>query len=142
MNSKARPRLCAALLILLSCLRLSAGAAAAGEKEQGLNIGAILPSFISTDRPALDALTAELRGKIKTLGLNNGEAGGKKVSRALLLLPPDRGNTGVLNFEIEAGSRAGVYQCEALGRGVTSLEPKPGWTRGLIGAATIYYAPP
>ena len=130
------------LVLGLFCLGLTAGAAAADVKKEGLTAEILLPPFIPTDRPAMDELTTELRGRIKTLGLDNGEGKGEKVSRALLLLPHNRGQAGLLNFEIEAGSRPGVYQCEALGRGVTSLEPKPGWTQGLIGAATIYYLPP
>ncbi|HNW43762.1 MAG TPA: hypothetical protein PKI19_04605 [Elusimicrobiales bacterium] len=85
---------------------------------------------------------AESTGVVKGTGLNNiTGAKGEKVSRALLLLPHDRGGAGVLSFWIEAGTQPGVYQCPALGRGATSLEPKPGWVRGMIGGTTIYYAP-
>ena len=120
----------------------AAGAAYAGEKKEGFKAETLLPSSIPYDRPAMEELTAELRGKIKSLGLNGGlTVNGKKVSRALLLLSHDRAKAGVLNFEIEGGTRPGVYQCEALGRGVTSLEPVSGWTGGMIGGTTIYYAP-
>lgn len=98
----------------------------------------LVPSYIPAGRPAQAELTAELRAKVKTLGLNG--LGGK-VSKALLLLPKDRGAAGVLNFELEGGSRAGVYQCEALGRGLTSGEPKPRWPGGFIGDSAVYYAP-
>ena len=66
---------------------------------------------------------------------------GGAVSRALLLLPNDRARAGVINFEIESGSRAWVYQCEALGRGLTSTGHVAGWQRSLAGSATVYYAP-
>ena len=119
---------------------LTAGPAFAG--EPAVKSEALIPAAIPTDRPALDELTAELRGKVRTLGLNGlpGVKGGK-VSKALVLLPHDRGRAGLINFEIEAGSRAGVYQCEALGRGLTSTAPVAGWQRGMIGGTTIYYAP-
>lgn len=102
----------------------------------------LAPSYIPAGRPAQTELTAGLRAKIKKLGLNGlpGTKGGK-VSRALLLLPRDRGGAGVINFEIEGGKRAGVYQCEALGRGLTSSEPKPRWPGGVIGGSAVYYAP-
>jgi len=119
-----------------------AGSAYAGEKKESLKAETLLPASIPYDRPAMEELTAGLRGKIKSLGLNNtGAANGKSISRALLLLDHDRAKAGVLNFEIETGTRPGVYQCEALGRGITSLVPEPGWTRGMIGGTTIYYAP-
>ena len=118
------------------------GAAYAGEKKEDFKAETLLPAAIPYDRPAMEELSAQLRGKIKSLGLNGGlTVNGKKVSRALLLLSRDRAKAGVLNFEIEGGTRPGVYQCEALGRGITSFEPEPGWARGLIGGTTIYYAP-
>ena len=90
----------------------------------------------------MEELTAGLRGRVVTLGLNGIEGlKGRKVSRALVLLPRDRSRAGVINFEIEAGPEAGIYQCEILGRGETSTVPKPGWQGGLIDGATIYYAP-
>jgi len=101
----------------------------------------LAPAAIPADRPAQAELTAGLRAKVKTLGLNGFKAKGVPVSRALLLLPTDRAQAGVISFEIEAGTRAGVYQCEALGRGLTSLEPHAGWRSGLISGVTIYYAP-
>ncbi|MBI4351602.1 MAG: hypothetical protein HY550_09200 [Elusimicrobia bacterium] len=99
----------------------------------------LAPSYIPAGRPAQEELTSMLRAKVKTLGLNGLKGG--KASKALLLLPKDRGGAGVINFEIEGGSRAGVYQCEALGRGLTSSEPKPRWPGGLIGNSAVYYAP-
>lgn len=90
----------------------------------------------------MEALTAGLRGRVATLGLNGIEGvKGQKVSRALVLLPRDRARAGVLNFEIGTGPDAGLYQCEILGRGETSTVPKAGWQSGLIDGATIYYAP-
>ncbi len=120
----------------------AAGPALAAEKDEKLRPETLLPAFIPVERPAQADLTARLREKVKTLKLN-GIPGknGKKVSRALLLLPRDRGAAGVINFEIEGGRHPGVYQCEALGRGQTSTGPKPRWVSGLIGGATIYYAP-
>jgi hypothetical protein len=104
-------------------------------------IESIVPSFIAVDRPYLSVLTKELRVKVSSLGLNGSKgADGEKISRALALFAPDRAKAGVLSFEIETGSAPGVYQCEALGRGATSREPKAGWMSGLIGGATIYYA--
>lgn len=102
----------------------------------------LLPPFIHTDKPAMEELTAGLRGRAASLG-QNGIAGlkGLQVSRALALLPRDRARAGLLSFEIEAGPEAGLYQCETLGRGKTSTEPEPGWRAGLIDGATIYYAP-
>lgn len=126
--------------LVLTCLFfLPAAAARAGEPAFPESLA---PSYIPAGRPAQRELTALLRAKVKTLGLNglSGKAGGK-VSKALLLLPKDRGGAGVLNFEIEAGKRAGVYQCEALGRGLTSSEPKPRWPGGFIGGSAVYYAP-
>jgi len=113
-------------------------AAAEGAKAE---MTALIPAAIPADRPAQPKLTADLRLKVKTLGLNGQEGPGGAVSRALLLLPHDRARAGVINFEIEAGSRAGVYQCEALGRGTTSTAPVSGWQWGLIGGVTAYYIP-
>jgi len=121
--------------LALACLFSLTPAAFAAEKAFAPET--LAPSYIPADRPAQAELTAELRSKIKTLRLN-GKGG---LSKAILLLPKDRGGAGVLSFEIEAGSRAGVYQCEALGRGMTSTTPVAGWQTGLIGDATIYYAP-
>jgi hypothetical protein len=103
---------------------------------------ALAPSYLPVSRPAQEELTAGLREKVRTLGLNGlpGPEGGK-VSKALLLLPNDRARAGVINFELEAGSRAGVYQCEALGRGITSTAPADGWQWGFIGGTKIFYAP-
>ena len=93
------------------------------------------------------ALTAKIRRKTGRLGLN-GVTGpyGEKLSRVLALLPADRAKAGVVTFEIEKGPRRGVHQCEALGRGSTSLTSKAGWIPGTIqepdGRETkIFYAP-
>lgn len=128
-------------LILACILSLPAsGPAFAGEEV--FKPESLAPSSVPTGRPALAELTAGLRARVKKLPLNGlpGPKGGK-VSKALLLLPRDRGGAGVLSFEIETGEQAGVYQCEALGRGLTSSEPKPRWPRGFIGDAAVYYAP-
>lgn len=103
---------------------------------------AAAPVYIPAGRPALDELTAGLRARLATLGRNGlpGPAGGT-VSRALLLLPRDRARAGALSFQLETGKRAGLYQCEALGRGITGKEPRPRWKAGLIAGATVYYAP-
>jgi hypothetical protein len=66
---------------------------------------------------------------------------GEKVSRALAVLPQDRGQAGILSFRIENGAHAGQHRCEALGRGLTSRTPMPGWIKSRIGQATVYYAP-
>ncbi len=101
----------------------------------------LVPAYIPVSRPALVELTAGLRAKRKTLGLDGIKGPGGKVSRAVLLLPRDRSGAGVLSFEIEGGDRAGVWQCEALGRGLTSPAPRLRWVVGMIGGTTIYYAP-
>ncbi|MDA8132939.1 MAG: hypothetical protein M0011_15665 [Elusimicrobia bacterium] len=101
----------------------------------------LLPDHIPVARPALEELSSALRARKEHLGLNGLPGPGGKVSRALLLLPADRSGAGVLSFEIEGGEKAGVWQCEALGRGATSLQPKDRWRAGLIDGATIYYAP-
>ena len=121
---------CRLLALVLVCLPLSAAA-------EGPDL---LPAAIAYDRPAQPELTAALRLKTKTLGMNNTEGAGGPVSRALLLLPNDRARAGVLNFELEAGTHAGVYQCEALGRGITSTAPVDGWQWGKIGTTTVFYA--
>ena len=128
--------------IIFLLLAFVARAGFAEEITGAVKAETLLPSGIPPDINAVDVLTKELRGKVRRLGLNNIEGvkdGG--VSRALLLLPRDRARAGVISFEIGKGLHAGVYQCEALGRGATAFEPKPGWTRGLIGGTTIYYAP-
>jgi len=123
--------------IIVACL-LCAAAAPAVAEEEVFRPEALAPAYLPVSRPALEELTAALRGKMKTLGLN----GKNKTSRALLLLPRDRSAAGALSFEIEKGERAGIYQCEALGRGETAREPRERWERALIDGATIYYAPP
>jgi hypothetical protein len=122
--------------LILACLLLLPAAAGAADKEE-FRPEALAPAYIPVSRPALDELSALLRGKVKTLGLN----GRDKTSRALLQLPRNRAGAGALSFEIEGGKRAGLYQCEALGRGLTAPEPRPRWEKGLIGGATVYYAP-
>ena len=125
--------------IIFLTLLLSPAAVPAGGMP--VKAGKLIPAAIPADRPAQVELTAALRAKVKTLGLNGIKVKDASISRALLLLPGDRAQAGVINFEIEAGTRAGVYQCEALGRGLTSLEPHEGWKSGLISGVTIYYAP-
>lgn len=105
------------------------------------DLARFVPAGIDTSAPAMDALTAGLRARGGGLGLNGLDGRGEKVSRALVLLPHDRARAGVISFEIESGAYAGAYQCEALGRGDTAREPHEGWAAGLIGGATIYYAP-
>ena len=127
--------LCAIVALFTGC--------AGGTARKPLNADArLLPRFIPTDRPAMGELTAGLRSRAATLGLN-GLTGlkGEKISRALVLLPRDRARAGVISFELESGAGAGLYQCEALGRGKTSDSPEPGWQSGLIDGVTIYYAP-
>lgn len=96
---------------------------------------------------AREALTAQARKGRSTLGLN-GLPGleGETISKALVLLPKKRANAGMIAFELESGQRKGIHACEALGRGATSREPKPGWVADTIeepgGRKTpIYYAP-
>lgn len=129
--------------IIPFCLLVGAGCAGGAVRTPRAVDARLVPAAITTDRPAMDGLTAGLRARKAELGLN-GLPGlkGKTVSRALVLLPRDRSGAGVMNFQIEAGQDAGIWQCEALGRGDTSYSPRPGWTRGLIGGTTIYYAPP
>jgi len=121
-------------------LFLPAAALLAGEPAFSPEL--LVPAYLPAGRAAQAELTAGLRAKVKTLGLNNlpGVKGGK-LSKALVLLPQDRGGAGLMNFEIEDGKRAGIYQCEALGRGLTSSEPKPRWPGGFIGGSAVYYAP-
>ena len=66
---------------------------------------------------------------------------GETVSRALAVLPKDRGQAGTLSFRIEGGAHAGRHRCEVLGRGLTSSTAQPGWLRSRIGKAVVYYAP-
>ncbi len=131
-----------ALGIILLCFFLALAACAGRHTRRTPEADArLLPSFIPTDRPAMGELTAELRSKINSLGLNGLPGKGGQISRALALLPRDRARAGVINFEIEAGPDAGIYQCETLGRGSTSDTPVTGWLSGLIDGVTIYYAP-
>ncbi|MCM2267146.1 MAG: hypothetical protein NDI60_05150 [Elusimicrobiales bacterium] len=101
----------------------------------------LVPAAIPYNRPAQPELTAELRSRVRTLGLNGLKTSSGTISRALLLLPEDRTRPGVMNFELQRGKQAGVYQCEALGRGVTSTSPAAGWLGGVIGGTTVYYLP-
>jgi hypothetical protein len=66
---------------------------------------------------------------------------GEPVSRALAVLPKDRGQAGTIEFLIEAGPHAGLHRCQALGRGLTAPAPKPGWIESRIGKTVVYYAP-
>jgi len=132
----------APLKLFLTCFFLFTAAVPALAGQREFEPETLVPSYIPAGRPAQAELTAGLRARVKTLGLNAlpGLKGGK-ASKALLLLPKDRGGAGVINFEIEGGKRAGLYQCEALGRGLTSSEPKPRWPGGFIGGSAVYYAP-
>jgi len=125
---------------LALCLLLAAGCAGRAPAPRR-DLARFVPVRIDTGRPAMDALTAGLRARGGALGLNGLAVRGGRVSRALVLLPRDRARAGVINFEIESGPYAGAYQCEALGRGETSREPRAGWAAGLIDGSTIYYAP-
>ncbi|MBI4346273.1 MAG: hypothetical protein HY553_05430 [Elusimicrobia bacterium] len=119
-----------------------AAAACAAAAPSAERTAAFAPAAIPTDRSALEPLTAALRAKVRTLGLNGQPGlGGEKVSRALVLLPADRAKPGVIRFEIGSGERAGVYECEVLGRGRTAFVETPGWLRGTIATTTIWYAP-
>ncbi|MDA8242847.1 MAG: hypothetical protein M0025_01835 [Elusimicrobia bacterium] len=124
-----------ALLLLFSPSLLQA------QQKDVFRPESLLPDHIPVARPALGELTAALRARKEHLGLDGLPGPGGKVSRALLLLPADRSGPGVLSFEIEGGEKAGVWQCEALGRGATSTRPRDRWRAGLIDGATIYYAP-
>ena len=124
-----------AAALLSACL---AAPAAAGEVPPP---AALFPAEVPHDRPVMTELTAGLRSRVRTLGLNGITVSSRTVSRALLLLPADRARAGVLSFEIEAGADAGVWQCEALGRGLTYPAPAEGLAKGLIGEATVYYIP-
>ena len=64
----------------------------------------------------------------------------KVGDEAVLLLPDAREKAGVLTFRIKKGRFKGLHQCEALGRGKTSFEPRDGWMKGAIGSTVIYYA--
>jgi hypothetical protein len=121
-------------LFFLSCAAAHAAAVVAD--------AVLVPASIPTDRPAHDELTAALRSRAATLGLNGiPSSAGASVSRALVLLPSDRAQAGVVSFELEEGPDAGPHQCEALGRGVTSRSERAGWVRGVIAGTTVYYAP-
>lgn len=115
------------LALLLLC---PAAPALAGKYE------ALLPPYIPAGRPGLDDLTALLRAKSLPP-----ELGEELSAAALLLLPRDRSGAGVLSFAISAGPRAGLYQCEALGRGETARSPREGWTAGSIAGTAVWYAP-
>lgn len=127
---------------LLFAAFLAACAGAPPRMEPRPGVDSLVPESIPADRSGLEPLSAALRAKTGALGLNGMRGlGGEQVSRALVLLPEDRTKSGIVSFELEDGPEAGVYQCEALGRGLTSTEPKPGWRRGDIGGRTVYYAP-
>ncbi len=130
---------CMALLTAL-CGALTGGESAQSPAPE--LIRKLIPVSITVNKSNLPDLTSDLRKKIKTLGLNNRKGPhGKRISTALALLPKDRAKIGVIVFEIENGANAGIHQCEVLGRGKTSLAPKPGWLKSLIDGTTIYYAP-
>lgn len=105
-------------------------------------------SFPAAGRDSLrPALTAGIRQRTGTLGLNGIKGfDGENISRVIALFTEDRARAGVITFEIEGGADSGIHQCEALGRGATALEPKPGWISGTVrepdGRETaIFYAP-
>jgi hypothetical protein len=121
----------------------SAGAAA------GLPVRELLPEpFPAAGRDSLrPLLTDGVRKRLASLG-QNGLKGlnGDTVSRAITLFTEDRARAGVITFEIEGGAYKGIHQCEALGRGLTSTVPAPGWISGVVrepgGRETnIFYAP-
>ena len=116
-------------------------AAAPLRAAEPLKYETLAPAYLPPGRPALDELTAMLRARVKTLGLNGLPGANGKVSRALALLPVNRMSPGVLNFQIEKGPDAGVWQCEALGRGLTGTEAKPRWIAGLLNGTTYYFKP-
>jgi len=127
---------------LLFAWLLAACAVALPKLDPAVGLDRILPASIPADRSGLEPLTAALRARTETLGLDGLPGlGGERVSRALVLLPKDRTKPGLISFELEEGADAGLYQCEALGRGETSREPKPGWVRGSIRGETLFYAP-
>lgn len=115
--------------------------ASRAEEPEAFKPESLAPAYIPVSHPALGELTAALRAKKKTLGLNGMPGPAGKISRAVLLLPEDRSGAGVLSFELEKGDEAGIYQCEALGRGLTSRTPSPRWISGLLAGTSIYYAP-
>lgn len=119
-----------------------AACATIDDKKDSPDQARILPSLIPTDRSGLGPLTAELRRKKISLGLNDVKGlQSDRISRALVLLPRDRAKAGIVSFEIEDGPNAGVHQCEVLGRGKTATTKIPGGIRSAIDGKTIYYAP-
>jgi hypothetical protein len=102
----------------------------------GSGIEKIIPESIPVHRSGLETLTAGLRARTSSLGLN-----GERAAKALVLLPADRAKAGVVSFEIEEGPWAGMHQCEVLGRGKTSTSLRPGWVRSSIEGREIFYAP-
>ena len=142
------PRAVFALCLL--CPAVSA--AAARPKEGAALIQDLWPDpFPPVGAKSLRAgLTARARRKTRSLGLSGMKGlDGETVSRAVALFPRDRARAGVITFEIEGGARHGIHQCEALGRGITSFDPKgakPGWRTGVIKEpdgreTTVHYAP-
>lgn len=121
---------------------MAAGCASTGSAPGGTDLAAFIPEAIPFDRSALEPLSARLRERTRSLHLNNipGRRG-ERLSRALVMLPVDRAQMGTISFEIESGPKAGLHQCEALGRGRTSLTPFPGAIGGAIEGKAIYYLP-
>jgi len=125
------------------------GKAPADGAAAGVPFSEILPEpFPAAGRDTLrPLLTAGVRKKTGSLGLNGIKGlDGDTVSRAIALFTEDRARAGVITFEIEEGAYKGVHQCEALGRGLTSMKPVPGWVSGVVrepdGRETrIFYAP-
>ncbi len=157
-NSKLRER----LMIISVMLSITGCAVFGGIKPAPVKTGAAFPGggvstaekeiwpepFPPVGRNSIrPVLTGAIRQKLTTLSMNGIQVpDGLTVSRALALLPHDRGGAGAISFEIETGPDKGIHQCEALGRGATSLTAKPGWTHGVIKEETgrevpIFYAP-
>lgn len=157
-NSKLRER----LIIISVMLSITGCAVFGGKRPAPAETGIALPGggvsaaekeiwpepFPPVGRNSIrPVLTGAIRRKLITLGMNGIQVpDGQTVARALALLPRDRGGAGVISFEIETGPYKGIHQCEALGRGATSLAAKPGWAQGVIKEEAgrevpIFYAP-
>jgi hypothetical protein len=66
-----------------------------------------------------------------------GKKAASELDGAVALFPKNRDRAGMLVFK----ARGQVHACEALGRGKTAFEPKPGWLEGEIAGKKIWYAP-
>lgn len=115
---------------------------------QGPDLGGLWPTPFPEigSLSARESLTSTLRLQRAALELDGLPGiGGETVSKAVALFPPEKERPGIIAFEIESGTYKGVHRCEALGRGKTAREPKPGWKRAVIREpggrrTTIYYA--